>query len=131
MTNNQDTCQTEFYYPILMGNIVVFLSIIILAAFFGVFTHLGWRALLSWPSGVYLILVYISLTMGSIYAGLGCRNQGWAVGAGVGLLASLLLLVATFLAGEPIKWWVSIFKAFVNIFICVFGGIIGINLAKK
>jgi putative membrane protein (TIGR04086 family) len=131
MTNKQDTCQTEFYFPVITGNIVVFLSIIILAALLGSFTHFGWPGLLNWPNGVYSILVYISLTMGSIYAGLGSRNQGWAVGAGVGLLASLLLLVSTFLAGEPIKWGVSIFKAFINIFICVFGGIIGINLAKK
>jgi putative membrane protein (TIGR04086 family) len=131
MEYNQTEPETVSYVSIVNGTIVCFISLICLTIILGSLTNFGWPGMLHWPGSGYLMLVYFSLTGGSIFAGLYSRNLGWVVGMGVGLLTSFILLISALLSGEAIKWGLFILKAFIHCFIGAFGGIIGINISKK
>jgi putative membrane protein (TIGR04086 family) len=130
MNYNQAETETGFYVSIVKGTTACFFSVIFLTMILGGLTNLGWPGMLYWSGSGYLMLVYLSLTCGSIFAGLDSRNLGWVVGMGVGLLTSFILLISILLFGEGIKWGLFIFKTFIHCFIGAFGGIIGINISK-
>jgi putative membrane protein (TIGR04086 family) len=131
MNCNQTEAETGSFVSIVKGAIACLLSLILLTIILGSLTDLGWSGLLRWSGKGYLLLLYLSLTGGSIFAGFYSRNLGWVVGMGVGVLISLILLVSALLSGETIKWGFFIFKALIHCFIGAFGGIIGINISKK
>jgi putative membrane protein (TIGR04086 family) len=131
MTFHQNELGNFILGPIVKGTIVGFLTVIFLTIGLGMITNAGWQGMLHWSSGAYLMLVYLSLIIGSLCAGFYSCNSGWVVGMGVGLLISFLFLINALLSGEGIKWLFFIFKTFIHCFIGAFGGIIGINITKK
>ncbi|MGE5581333.1 MAG: TIGR04086 family membrane protein [Bacillota bacterium] len=117
---------------VVYGVFAVLLWLIILTVFLAAFTELGWTATVTWPDNhLYLIIFYAAVTIGSITAGWRSRERGWVVGAGVGFLSSVLLLILAFIMHQRFNIGVFMVKMFISSFIGAFGGIIGVNLGGK
>jgi putative membrane protein (TIGR04086 family) len=130
--NYPQTESTSFsYVAVVKGVIVCLLSIILVTMILGSLTHAGWRGMLYWSGGGYLVLLYLPLTVGAICAGFYSRQLGWVVGLGVGLVTSVFFLFNAWFAGENVKMFLFVVKTLINCFIGAFGGIIGINISKK
>ncbi|HYH02537.1 MAG TPA: TIGR04086 family membrane protein [Bacillota bacterium] len=119
------------YQSIFKGGLVVLLLIVLLTIVLGTLTHLGWSGLLNSSGTFYMVMLYLALVSGAVYAGYSSQNLGWATGIGVGLVASVLFLMIAVLSGEPFNWLIFILKAVLNCFIGALGGVIGINITKS
>ena len=114
-------------YGSLMALLMVFGVTMILA----VFTEFGWAGIENWPHNtINLMMVYCATVFGSVAAGKRSGRQGWIVGLGVGILASLLLLMIALMGGRSVHGGVFLVKSFVCGFIGLFGGIIGVNITN-
>lgn len=131
MNKNNDENRNVSFVAILKGSLFVLVGIVIITMALGTITHLGWPGLLNSTQTFYMVMFYLTVVSGSIYAGLCSQNQGWMTGAGVGFLASLLLLIISILSGQPVNLWAFILKGMVNCLVGALGGIIGVNIIKK
>jgi len=116
--------------PVLKGSLAVIMIIFVLSLGLAIVTQLGWAGMLRWSDSLWMILLYVSVVIGAVIAGLKSRRNGWLAGAGVGVLSSLLILMMGWMAGEPVHWTVFTVKLAVNAFIGAFGGIIGVNFSS-
>ena len=113
------------------GSLMALLMILGLTMILAVFTEFGWAGIENWPlNTVNLVLVYSATVFGSIAAGRRSGRQGWVVGVGVGILASLLLLIIAFMGGRTVHAGIFLVKAAICGFIGLFGGIIGVNITN-
>ena len=131
MNTNNDENRSVSYLAILKGSLLVLVGIVIITMALGTMTHLGWPGLLNCSGTFYMVMFYLTVVVGAIYAGLCSQNQGWVTGAGVGLLASMFLLVITLLSPEPLGGWSFVLKTLVNSLVGALGGIIGVNITKQ
>lgn len=116
---------------IFKGGLTVVLVILFFTVFLGILTQMGWTGTIKWAGSLYLIVIYLSIVIGSITGGMTSGQMGWVTGIGVGLIASILILVLAMIARENIAWPIYLLKTMLNSFIGAFGGIIGVNLSKK
>lgn len=128
---NQNNDNSISYRSIFKGGLVVLLVIVFLTIALGTLTHLGWPGLLNSSDTFYMVMLYLALVSGAIYAGYSSKNLGWVSGLGVGLVASVLFLIVTILSGEPFNWLIFLLKLVLNSFIGALGGVIGINIIKN
>ncbi|HBF37075.1 MAG TPA: TIGR04086 family membrane protein [Firmicutes bacterium] len=121
----------ETLFPVgavVYGSLAAFLMTLIGTTFTAVFTELGWKATISWPNNsLYLLLLFVSIVIGSIMAGWRSRQKGWAAGIGVAVIVSLLWLILALLFHHPIHAGIYLVKCFISLVIGAFGGIIGVN----
>ena len=115
---------------ILYGTLVTLVINLIFTILLAVLTELGWTALIKpYSNNLYLLVGYLAVIIGSIIAGRESLAKGWLTGLGVGITSSIVLVILTTLLGHQVIWQIFLPKTFINIFIGIFGGIIGINLA--
>jgi putative membrane protein (TIGR04086 family) len=117
--------------PIIYGSLITVLTILILTTLIGILTNFGWTGTIKWSGNLYLIIVYIAVIAGSTMAGFKSHQKGWKIGAGVGIVSSLICLVFAMLLGEKIIWGVYLIKVLISSFIGTFGGIIGVNFTGR
>lgn len=131
MNSKQENGGSISYSSILKGGMVVLIIMVFLTVLLGILTNFGWSGLLKWSGGLYMIVLYLALVVGSIFAGMNSSTMGWVTGMGVGIITSVMLLILTKMFGEGMNWYFFTTKSFLNCFIGAFGGIIGINLSKR
>ncbi|HEY8464733.1 MAG TPA: TIGR04086 family membrane protein [Bacillota bacterium] len=131
MNYNQNGDGAISYRSILIGGLTVLLGMVLLTVVLGTLTHLGWPGLLNCSNTFYLVMFYLALVTGSVYAGFNSQSMGWLTGAGVGLFASVLLLMISILTGPAVNWFFFSLKTLINCLIGALGGIIGINITKR
>jgi putative membrane protein (TIGR04086 family) len=128
---NQEKNDSLTYVSIFRGSMVTLLGILLATIVIGIIVHFG-VAVKAFESGsLYMLLLFASLAIGAIYAGSATQQMGWITGAGVGFVTSLFLLMIAMGAGQEINWSIYPLKALINCFIGAFGGIIGINTARR
>lgn len=115
---------------ILYGTLTTLVVNLILTILFVVVTELGWLAIIKpFSNHLYLFIGYIAVIIGSIAAGRESVTRGWLTGLGVGITCSFIFLILNTFIGHPVAWGIFLAKMLINIFIGIFGGIIGVNLA--
>lgn len=112
------------------GSFTVVLMTLLVTVVLGILTEIGWTGTLQWGGSLYLVIVYLSVVVGSIFAGLNSGEQGWITGIGVGVIGSVLIYILAMIAGEKVDYPIFLLKILINSFIGAFGGIIGVNLSK-
>lgn len=115
--------------PMLSGSVIVIIMILLATLLLGILTEFGWTGTVKWSGNLYLMIIYLSIIIGSIMAGFRSNRQGWITGIGVALLSSIFILILAMLAGEKISWPVFLAKTAINSFVGAFGGIIGVNFS--
>lgn len=129
MTEKQNAMSVPFG-SILSGSLAVVLIIFAVSLLLGILTQFGWTGMLRWSNNLLMILLYGSVVIGAILAGLKSGRNGWITGVGVGVVSSFLILLLAFMVGEPVSWPVFLVKIAINAFIGAFGGIIGVNFSS-
>lgn len=119
------------FRPIVYGSFIVIGIVTILALIISLLTEFGWTGAIYWSENLFLVLIYLGVTVGSITAGFRSREQGWLTGLGTGILSSVWLLILAFVIGDTIHWGVFLTKSLISGFIGTFGGIIGVNLSAN
>jgi len=117
--------------PIFFGVISALFVIIIGVVILGILTEFGWTGSLEWPGTLYSLFVYLAIVIGSVTAGLKSGKQGWLTGMGVGIASSFCFFIFAVWFGNKIYWPLFPLKVFISAFIGIFGGVIGVNFAKR
>lgn len=116
--------------PIFYGCLLTLAINLVLTILLAIATEFGWTGIVKpYHNNLYLFIGYLAVIIGSVMAGKECPHHGWLTGLMVGLLSSLVLLMITAFIGQPVLWGIFLIKMLIAIFIGVFGGIIGVNLA--
>jgi putative membrane protein (TIGR04086 family) len=118
---------------ILYGTLVTLVVFLILSIIFTVLTELGWTAgAKPYSDKLYLFIEYLAVIIGAIMAGRESSTKGWFAGLGVGAAGSVVFVVLNAFTGQPVVWGIFLVKTMlINIFIGIFSGVIGINLASS
>lgn len=113
-------------YGMMATFVVILIAALILATLLRL-TALSENALGSWP----MILSFIGLFVGGIFAGAKLKEQGLVIGALTGLIYSLFIFSILFLGYDHALTLHQLFIGLINIVVTAIGGILGVNLFSK
>jgi putative membrane protein (TIGR04086 family) len=117
--------------PIVYGCFVTLFWLTCITILMTIVTEFGWTGTIApYQHNLFLALGYVALVAGSVIAGLKSDSHGWLIGLGVGLGTSIILLILDAISGGGVvHWGIYLVKTLISAFICLFGGVIGVNIS--